>query len=328
MAANQKKRHHYVPITYLNNFTDSAERLFAYRKDDPIPPLHLKPSEIAFERYYYSQPMPEGAQDNNRLEDYFSTIESEWPDIVATLVAGRPLGPRTEALFQFIGLMRVRGPAARDPVELHLGHMARRTMLRLADEGRISAPPAGLTLDDLEIAIDPHQSLHAMVAMLQGFGQLCNHFGIEVVHNATSEPFITSDNPVVIFDPDVPEQAQLPYTVCPPAGRIELLFPVSSRMLLRGRSELPVSGPSGRLGAVSMSRTAEVRRVNRHIARFGYRFVFADHSGLAALVTKYAALSPTIRFDDVPEGDEGEFTVMQMVFGPRPQKPKWRDGER
>ena len=201
-------------------------------------------------------------------------------------------------------------------------------MLRLADEGRISAPPAGLTFDDIDIAIDPHQSLNAMVAMLQGFGQLCNYFGLEVVHNATSEPFITSDNPVAIFDPDVPEDALQPYTVRPPEGRIELLLPVSSRVLLRGRSELPLVGADGRLGVAKMTRAAEVRRVNRYVARFGYRFVFADHPGLAPLVTKYAPLSPTIRFDDAKDGDEGEFTVMQMVFGPRPQKLKWRDGQR
>jgi Protein of unknown function (DUF4238) len=75
-VTNEKKRHHYIPITYLNNFTDAGGRVFAYRKDAPETPLHLRPSEIAFERYYYSQPLPGGWRDNNSLEDGFSTIEA------------------------------------------------------------------------------------------------------------------------------------------------------------------------------------------------------------------------------------------------------------
>jgi len=61
----------------------------------------------------------------------------------------------------------------------------------------------------------------------------------------------------------------------------------------------------------------------RIIARFAYRFVFADHGGLEAFVAKHAAMSPTVRFDVVPDAD-GEFNFIQMVFGPRPKKPRWK----
>jgi hypothetical protein len=57
--ANEKKRHHFIPITYLNKFTDTEGKVFAYRKDDPETALHLRPDAIAFERYYYSQPLPD-----------------------------------------------------------------------------------------------------------------------------------------------------------------------------------------------------------------------------------------------------------------------------
>ncbi len=320
----QKKRHHYVPVAYLNRFADAGGRIYAFRKDDPVKPLHLRPSEIGFERYYYSQPRPEGGQDNNRLEDLFSKIETVWPSLVDDLTAGRDLGNRIEQMCEFIGLLRVRGPAARDPVELYLAHIARRKMMALAESGRLPPPPAGLTFDDIEISIDPHQSIHAMVPMVQGFARLWEFCGLEVVHNTTSEPFATSDNPVIIFDPDIAEGHVLPYTVRPPGGRVELLLPISPTVLLRGSTELAVIQAGDRLRHVKMTSRAAVCRVNRFVARFGYRFAFANHSGLQALVAKYAALSPTIRFDVVPDSDEGEFNFMQMVFGPRPQKPKWR----
>lgn len=324
MSEPQKKRHHYVPITYLSRFTDPQGRTFAYQKDDPATPLHVRPREIAFERYYYSQPLPEGGQDNNSLEDLFSQMESHWPGLVDDLAARRDIHNRMEALFQFMGLLRVRVPAARDPVELQMAHFARRKMLRMTADGDLPPLPAGLSFDDIELSIDPHQSIHAMVSMLQGFASLLNFITLEVVHNTTSEAFVTSDNPVVVFDPDITEDALLPYTVRPPRGRVELLLPVTPELLLRGRSELPRPLIGDRLRHVEMSIGADVRRVNRYVARFGYRFVFADHAGLGRLVSKYGATSPTIRFDAVPDGDDGEFNFSQMVFGPRPRKPKWR----
>ncbi|MDB5447615.1 MAG: hypothetical protein JWQ97_2932, partial [Phenylobacterium sp.] len=79
-----------------------------------------------------------------------------------------------------------------------------------------------------------------MPAMLKAMGRLYEAIGFEVVHNETDDDFITSDNPVVYFDPDVPEADMLPYTVRPGAGRIEFLLPLTPRLLLRGRSEIPM----------------------------------------------------------------------------------------
>ena len=320
----QKKRHHYVPVAYLNRFTDATGRLYAYRKDDPRHPLHVRPNEIAFEKYYYSQPLPGGGQDNNLLEDLFSTVETWWPGLVNDLTAKRDTRDRMEILFQFMGLLRVRGPMMRDAVELQLAQVARRTMLDLAAAGELLPPPGDLTFDDIEISIDPHQSIHAMVPMLEGFGRLAQFFGLEVVHNTSRESFVTSDNPVVIFDPDVAESAILPYTVRPPVGRVELLLPISHAVALRGRSELPPIFPGDQPGHVEMASPAEVRRVNRFVARFAYRFVFANHPELGRLVARHAALSPTVRFNEGPAVPEGAYLTTETVFGPRPEKPKWR----
>jgi hypothetical protein len=135
-VANEKKRHHYIPITYLSNFTDDAGRINAYRKDDPVPPLHLAPSEIAFERYYYSQPLPEGGRDNNTLEDFFSAIETTWPALVAALRSGSSSPDIFEALCTFMSLMRVRVPAVRDMIELSRAEQVKATMQMLDRQGK------------------------------------------------------------------------------------------------------------------------------------------------------------------------------------------------
>jgi hypothetical protein len=143
-SSNEKKRHHYIPITYLNKFTDDAGKVFAYRSDDPQTPLHIQPSAIAFERYYYSQPLPEGGRDNNTLENYFGAIESTWNPLAARLRSGvnatsEFTGSDFESLFTFLGLMRVRVPATRDMVEVMLAEHVKATT-RFLDEPHYDWP--------------------------------------------------------------------------------------------------------------------------------------------------------------------------------------------
>lgn len=70
-STQQKKRHHFVPKAYLKAFTNQRGQVFVYRKDNPGRALPAKPDATQFERYYYTQPLPEGGQDNNTLEDIF-----------------------------------------------------------------------------------------------------------------------------------------------------------------------------------------------------------------------------------------------------------------
>lgn len=317
---NEKKRHHYIPITYLNNFTDDAGRVLAYRKDDLIKPLCIAPSEIAFERYYYSQPLPDGGRNNNKLEDFFSTIEGTWPNLVAALRSGADMAAADlEALCTFIILMRVRVPATRDFIELSLAEQVKAEARLLDELGKLPPKPEGLEdiLDHVTVLIDPNQSLHTMMPLAQGFGVVLDQLGFEVLHNKTDESFLTSDNPVICFDPTVGEGRVLPYQVRPPLGSIELLFPIDAETVLRGRS--------GRrpLRHVKLTDRQAVKRINRFTARFGYRFVFARNPGHEALIAKYAATSPVLKSVTVPGPRSGKVVFSGWVFGPRPKKPKW-----
>jgi len=140
----QKKRHHYIPITYLNHFADATGRIYAYRKDDVSKPLYLKPDQIAFERYYYSQPLPDGGRDNNKLEAFFSrTYESTWPALVHRLEKRSNVPSDFEDLLGFIIAMRVRVPATRDFVELMLAERIKLEVHALDQKGILPPKPAG-----------------------------------------------------------------------------------------------------------------------------------------------------------------------------------------
>jgi hypothetical protein len=101
----QKKRHHYVPIAYLNSFTDAAGQLVAYPKDRLGTSFRSKPNGIGFETYYYSQVRPDGGQDNNTLEDMFSEVETPWTPLVADLEADRDITAKLQELFVFIAFL-------------------------------------------------------------------------------------------------------------------------------------------------------------------------------------------------------------------------------
>jgi hypothetical protein len=199
--------------------------------------------------------------------------------------------------------------------------MVKATAHAMDRAGELPPKPAGMEdiLDHLEVSIDPQQSLLAMPRLLQGLARLLAMVGLQVVHNETAIDFITSDNPVAWFDPLVPEDRMQPYHVDRALGRVELLFPLTSRLVLRGHSEL--RGASG-VKHVRLSTMSEAKRINRITARFGYRFVFANSDSYGALVKKYAAVSPTMRTMSV-QGNTGEFVVREGVFAPRLEKKRW-----
>jgi hypothetical protein len=318
-SQNDKKRHHYIPITYLDKFADDAGKATAYRKDEVLKPLHLRPSEIAFERYYYSQPLPEGGRDNNTLENFFSTIESTWPPLVDRLRSGSAIGSDLDALETFMSLMRVRVPATRDMIEMLRGEQVKAAARLLDQAGMLPPKPNGQEdiLDQISVSIDPHQSLHAMPTLIRGFGQVLDSLELEVVHNETDVSFLTSDNPVVYFDPTVREERVLPYHVRPSLGSIELLFPIAPDTVLRGRT-----GPHG-LRHVTLTDRQRAKRINRFVARFGYRFIFSRDHAHKALIIRHAGTSPIAQTTVVPSPTGGSYFEFKYVFGVRARKPKW-----
>src|ERR1044072_942053 len=95
------KRHHFVSVTYMSGFADANERVWACRLETPGDSLHLTPASIGFGKYYYSQKLPEGGQENHRFEDLWSTVETVWPTTLRAL-RDRRLSPAIS--FNVLGL--------------------------------------------------------------------------------------------------------------------------------------------------------------------------------------------------------------------------------
>lgn len=323
--AQQTKRHHFVPKAYLKAFCDPEGRLHVYRKDAPHNPLYVVPDATQFRRYYYSQPTPDGGQDNNTLETFFSGIETPWPEVVTRLSHRENVNDSLDTILSFIALQRVRVPASRDLAETAMSQMVKDTMQMMLRKGELPPPPLGLKLEDVGVAIDPHRSIHAMAAMLKGMGELFSMMGFAAVHNGTERQFLTSDNPVVWFDPSLPFEEQLPYTIDRDRAEVILFFPVSPALAIVGASQYKaVYGKRGLLHSDALDE-AWVDQMNAQICRFAYEAVIARGPGQEEMIASYADVSPVHQAISVPLA-KGMRTIHRQVFGPRVAKPKWHRG--
>ncbi len=319
----KKKRHHYIPKSYLKFFCDNSGRVLVYRKDDPSKAIPLSLDNVGFHKYYYSQPRPDGGNDHNALEDLFSSIEDKWPGIVDRLHRRENVNDSLEEIFKFMILQRARVPASRDATERIDAECTLTRTRRLDAAGKLPPKPEGFEdiLSRIEVLINPHQSIHGMVPVVESTGQVFDRIGFGALHNKTDIPFLTSDNPVIWFDPSVKDADLRPY-VLRPDGPIVLLFPVSPSLVIYGDLPMRAQFTAEGFEVADLSDIGLVEAINRQVCRFGYEAIFAQKAGQERLIQEHAELSPTIRFDRIGAG-ENESVVFEMVFGKRERKPKW-----
>lgn len=308
------RRHHFISAVYMDGFAAEDGRVQVYLCEAPENPLPMKPRAIGFERDYYSQKLPEGGQENHRFEDLWNTIETVWPETVRAL-AVRRLSPAIS--FNVLGMqtiMRARVPATRDRHALML-EAKLRTEYKVAEE--IGALPPELEryagqFDTVPVGINPHETLLAMQQEFKDFGDLCFRLGFEVLHNKTDTPFLTSDNPVCTYNPRQPAHVRTPYDH---SGEVELIFPISAHMLVRGSSK---RGPVNMVSCHrDISDSRKVRQLNRTIAQFSYRMTIARDRSSDELIRAHAALVPTITTEERRQAKEIQI-IIRNVFGPRP----------
>jgi|SRR5665213_979713 len=171
----------------------------------------------------------------------------------------------------------------------------------------------------LEVSIDPHRSILAMTDLAKGVGRVIDALSCQILHNETGDQFLTTDCPVCYFDPLVREDVARPYTVSPPHGPIELLFPISSKLLLRGYT----SFGSRDFRRLDLRRSDEIRRYNTIVAKFGYRMILSGSYSNFALFSAHHESSPIAK-TSVHRSGRGEMLLFEHMFGKRPRKPKWR----
>lgn len=317
-----------MPVSYLKAFGDEKGFLWVYRKDNPKKKIHQSPDNFGFHKYYYSIPRPNNERDNNCLENLFSKLEDKWPILVDRLCQKDEIkGPENLGLLlDFIALQRARVPATRDAMETARGGQVKAVLRSMDAAGRLPPRPKGyehiLNLDQIDVAIDPYQSLLYLESIIEGVYRLLNKVGLSIFHNKTEIPFLTSDNPVVWFDPLVSESDMKPYS-WRPEGSVLLLFPLTPNCIIYGERSLREQFESSGVVHVDLTNPDFVTKMNRQICRFAYEAIFAQKRGQESLIEEFSDVSPVLKTTRVP-AKRGEFIVTSYVFGARKQKLKFR----
>ena len=315
----ERKRHHFVPVTYLRGWAGTGGKLHAYVSDRPDRPLHVRPEEIGFEKYYYSHTREDGSRDNDSFEELFGTIEARWPLVRNALDTGL-LGPEAlHSLYSMLTLMRTRVPAARDYNEALMALETRTSLKVFAERGKL---PTKLKryegdLDTVEVTVNRQRTLATMSKDMGRFAELIRRLGFEILCDKTGIGFLTSDNPVAYYDPGDPG-IRRPYIE---NDKVELYFPLSPHNMLHGSTRLLRLGQVPRFKPITD--VAIVRKLNRITARFAYRLAFAADRVHDSLVLQHAATSPVLKARVVRKPREMQYHIGHQ-FASRPLLPKFR----
>jgi len=308
------KAHHFISVVYMDGFTDARGRVHVYRSEKPDDPHPSQPKSIGYENYYYSQKLLDGTQDNHQLEDLWNTIETVWPATVRALESRQLSHAISLNVLGMLAIMRVRVPAARDVHAILMEAKLRNEMKDLEQAGKLPLRferYAG-QLDTVPVGINPQRTLPTMSGDLKLIGDLCFRLGFEVLHNRTKIPFLTSDNPVCSYNPRPALLRRVPYDH---EGDVELLFPLTAKMVLRGTTKRrPVNMISRHKDVAD---PFVIRRINRTVAQFSYRMTLAQDRSNDELIRAHSGLVPTIS-TEIHRGPKGPVIVWRYVFGVRP----------
>jgi Protein of unknown function (DUF4238) len=316
------KRHHYIPEVYLKRFSGEDGKVVCLHTDFPVRTTRQVPKELGHHKYYYSQPLPHGLK-NDTLETVFSITENKFERVMGKIVRHRALSDDDFSdLVEFILLMRVRVPAMRESVELFLGEVVRETGRSLEMRGLIDTHPTlgNQIWDSMQITVDPHRSIHAMIPLINGMGRLIDSLGFVIARNKSNVRFVTSDNPVIYFDPTETERPYIQAT----SNDIVLVFPLSADFALYGASCLRDEFlDRDSICYREFHDDQFARTINRMIVKYGYRQIYGVNPEDLNTYIPYSSTSPIL---SICRGFGSTETLLrsEWIFGTRPSIAKWK----
>lgn len=160
--------------------------------------------------------------------------------------------------------------------------------------------------------------------MIKGIGHVFSQIGISAIINMTEIPFLTSDNPVIWFNPSISEDEMKPYDL-QAGGPIVLIFPVTPNIIIYEHSDMRDHFACSGLEYGELSDRSKVEIINRTICRFAYKAVFSQTSDQDELIRKSAGESSCLGTDTISLNNR-ELLFFQNVFGKPEKKPKWVRG--
>jgi Protein of unknown function (DUF4238) len=331
------KNHHYIPETYLENFSGTDGRLWVYDKWDRRS-FQSRPKKVLKEHFYYAQPDHERRAWNHNIEKFFSEkIEKDWPSTVSKIQKGPHTIKDLRHLYMFLYAMRVRVPNCRKSVEYSLQQqvrvvsgMIRDKKLQESERQAIASinKALGANFRNMEelydagvinITIDPHRSLLAMADLARGFSLVAMTAQLHFIKNRTPVDFNCSDNPIVYFPAGQQPDICQPYQFHP-SRAFEFIFPITKQYCLYHNSLYPIRAQQ--IVATETKNIDLVNRINRFVGAFSDRYIVSSKE-LDSSQVPATNHCPRISVHKYPE-QRGTFLLFQYEMGEPLRLPKWQ----
>jgi hypothetical protein len=127
-----KKRHHYIPVFYLNGFINSTGTMWVYDKEDKGM-FESTPDGIAYEKHYFTVKTEDGKKDSEIIENYVATLESEFSKVLSKILTNKPLSNEDKTNFAwFVASMMTRTPNFRNNIQKATSEMIQHVTLFMA----------------------------------------------------------------------------------------------------------------------------------------------------------------------------------------------------
>lgn len=298
----QPRKHHYLPQFYLRGFSANGKSVYQVEKGGSKAFLCAIGDAAAMRDYHVIDDalVPDVQQVEKALGELEGHIAPVLADIQARGLHSRESRP---LLIQFVSLMRWRVPAAKGYFSGHLASVVKESGKILERQGRLPAPPKGyeniLTMDNLTVDISNAEPLRRMfsLAVDPGMLNLLDSMRLSLLPAPFGAAFLTSDQPVALYHPDVDFPAGQGVGIADP--KVEITLPLSSRLLVR----LDWDGGPPEDREVGSD---EVEEFNRRTIIMASRLVFAE--GRSDRV-----LDQVLRFSHCAAG--GRFETLSSVNG-------------
>lgn len=299
-AKPRKRRHHYVPQSYLNGFETEkgSSQVWVLPKSEKKP-YRSSVVNAAVERDYYAH--ESGELDADFVEDSFAEIEDAAKPVIKKISLGEVPNPEDrENLSALMAAQIVRVPSYRRGIENFLRSMLKKTAKVLHDskssieetfqsiesrtgENLRGDPYVAKAIEEIRkgnfnIELAPWASMQAFSIMPTVLDYIYRmHWSFLLAKDDV--PFITSDNPVVYYDYS---EYQHNYGIGLGSKTVCLQFPISKSCILSA------SWNEQEFGFIEASRN-HVRGLNEITIIHAEDYVFAStlYNDLARTVHEY-----------------------------------------
>ena len=240
----KNKNQHFIPETYLNSWIDQN------RKPNESPFVWMFPKEFSHnsgkrkspknifsQNNFYTVKDKNGTR-NLKIEDWLNDIESRFSVLKKRVLDKKEYIPKKQRndLIMFISALLCRTLAFRDfHIEQHQ-ELLRKMETMSATEGFHSIPffssdaSKGQSIEDIKRLI-PNMAQTLITEMLPSLHFILNKMSINILYTDSEIGFITSDDPVIAYDPKAKPSVIISqnWLLSP---TIEITCPISPYLLL------------------------------------------------------------------------------------------------